>query len=372
MDHQHWTYDPDLLERYVLDRLESAQREELENHLKTCEQCRIAVREEEELAAGVRRLAREEFKTRLKSRFAGLQSEPIREVPWFQLAAAAAVIVILVGVGIYNEWFTWYKEKDITEEYQREQPASGAAQEQEFPPPVPEAAGERSGISSDRRIPTEAEKRQEHAASTQKIIREAQREKQIARNEHILLENGAGAGVRREDVELEGVKEWVQGEILSTLSERLPPQSAISTIDKGALLKTDKSELRKQAESEIESRPSRKSRTRSRLDSVETDKAGQRIIVQQGVRSQIIILSQRPKSQLSPEQLRDSQTVPTLVERTEEGLQFTVYLDQPVGDEELRNATIEPIHRDSVILHLGSQQIGYRIPSGWFSKSPAK
>lgn len=364
MDNQHWTNDPDLLERFVLNRLESVRREELENHLKTCEQCRIAVREEQELAAGVRHLAREEFKAKLKQ---GLQAEPVREIPWFQLAAAAAMIVILIGVGIYNDWFTRFREKHVTEEFQHEQPASSTAQEQKSPPAAPQAAGEPSRVTSDRPVPAKTEKRLEREASAQKTIREASRERQIVRDERMPLENaaGAGAGVQREDIEREQAKEfdvaatrsldksvWVEGVILPKTGERALPLGETSTIDEGKQHRATKSELQKQAESETG--------------------RSQRITVQQGIRSQIFMLSQRPKSELPVQQARSMRTIPTLIERTEEGLQFTLYLDQPVRDEDLRSAIIEPIHQDSVVLHLGSQQIGYHIPGGWFAQSPAK
>lgn len=353
MDNKHWAYDAELLERYVLERLEPGQREELERHLTTCEYCRIAVREEREIVAGVRRLAREEFKAKLKHR---LQTEQASLVPWIRLATAAAVIVTLVGVGIYNDWFTWYSEKNITEEYQEEKPATG-----DIPKRPPSEMNDEIG---EKPASTGAMKQQEREPLEQKTRK---KEGPIVQQPSVSLESasGAGEGVRRDyagaeakelDTALEKKQEkplWVQGKILTTTIEGIKLQSeAPAAADRMTDPKTSRNELRITPESGTIER--------------------QRITLQQGMQSQVVILSQRTKSHLSPEHQAITHEVPTLIEQTEQGLQFTLYLDKPVSDDDLRNATIEPIHSDSLILHLGNQRIGYHIPGGWGSKLPAK
>src|SRR5713101_2936706 len=63
----HWSDDTELLERFVLNRLEPAKRQELEAHLRVCETCQRAVRAEQELVAGVRRLGSESISVGLRS-----------------------------------------------------------------------------------------------------------------------------------------------------------------------------------------------------------------------------------------------------------------------------------------------------------------
>ena len=81
----HWTKNTDKLERFVLDRLDSAERSELENHLRTCETCQEAVRAEQQIVAGVRRLGRDELKLRLKQH---IESGATKRIPWRQIARA--------------------------------------------------------------------------------------------------------------------------------------------------------------------------------------------------------------------------------------------------------------------------------------------
>ena len=42
-----------------------------------------------------------------------------------------------------------------------------------------------------------------------------------------------------------------------------------------------------------------------------------------------------------------------------------VYLDTLVTEQELQSARIVPIGEDSIILNIGSRQIGYKMPPGW-------
>ncbi|MER3524614.1 MAG: hypothetical protein C4326_11280 [Ignavibacteria bacterium] len=100
-EERHWTDNPELLERFVLNVLDPAERNELEDHLRICEVCKRAVRRELILIAGIRRSGRERFKHELKKRLPAKEQRPIA---WRAILAAAAVVLIVLSVGILHQW----------------------------------------------------------------------------------------------------------------------------------------------------------------------------------------------------------------------------------------------------------------------------
>lgn len=101
-EERHWTDNSELLERFVLNALNPAERNELEDHLRICEVCKQAVRRELILIAGIRRSGRERFKHELRKRLAAEEQPPIA---WRSLLAAAAVVLIVLSVAIFHRWF---------------------------------------------------------------------------------------------------------------------------------------------------------------------------------------------------------------------------------------------------------------------------
>jgi hypothetical protein len=375
MTNHHWTNNAELVEKYVLNQLEPSYRQELEQHLMACEHCQNAVREEKELAADVRRLARDEFKAKLRSR---LQSEPASMVPWVRLAAAAAVIIILVGVGVYNDWFGWYGAKLVTEEFSEEKPipqevmeepredgnkpARRATQDERVSPGDIKPDEDRRTEGSSLEYKKSAPQAEKQSPSPKTALRgERDREQPVpmesAAGEGLEIESRPN-GIQKDDTALKEAKKqkpatsqlkqrqfWVEGNVLSSARER----TAI------------------QHES-----PESSLMTRKQFSKDEAVAQSKKITVQRGMHSQTFTLSQRATLEPKTENARKPKTIPTLVEQTDQGLQLTLYLDQPVRDEELKRATIEPVREDSIILYLGNLQIGYRLPGTWFDKPPAK
>jgi len=112
----HWTDDADVLDRYVLGRLEEAERALLDRHLSGCGQCLKKVRAERELAAGIKLAGREKLKTALRR---SLKTDEANIFQRYQLIGlAAAVLVVLVGLGIFRfysggiEWPVKFSSKN--------------------------------------------------------------------------------------------------------------------------------------------------------------------------------------------------------------------------------------------------------------------
>lgn len=322
----HWTENSELLERYVLGRVKHHERSRLEDHLRECEACRTAVRAEQGLVAGVRRLARNELKSRLRQR---LLSEAPQQIPWLQLASAAAVIVIIVGVGVTSNWFTFREEKQTYMEdkeeaapMSKETPSVGHPDKSGHP--VRESGrdvGKPSSVRDEKTIDMRSKKK-----SMEEELKS------------LPSEQAAGAGVADEQEKREAEKEfisnqfWVEGTLLS--QEEIP-----------AFKKSEPS-------------------IRSQREVAATEQA-QDMIVTRGAFTQKVILDQRSSNALAISGRQNQRFVQTLVEQTESGLRFTIYRDPLFDESEMRNASIQPVTDDSLIIHIGGERIGYRIPGGW-------
>jgi hypothetical protein len=334
----HWTDDEDLLARFVLNRVEAAEREQLEAHLRSCERCRRAVEAEQLLAAGIRKAGRDQLKARLRERVVPRKKF---EVTWYQVAGAAAAIVVLVSIGLYNRWFI---------SGVREQPPMAAQQNEvdklEMPAdrskpiekdrekgPSPAAGagtarprGAAKGIAAEApQVPFEAKSNRALEPKVAPLqIAAAQAEK-----EPEALDKGT----------LEARTVWVEGTVLSQARE-----------DR-AVLPAGKKAEQQHARKMEEPAPAFQQQALVRTK----EAAG-------------FIITQLPASDL-PESRRQerqrSNAIQTLLGRTGEKLHLTIYLDTLVTDPELQEARIVPISEDSIILNLGSQQIGFKIPPGW-------
>lgn len=80
-----------------------------------------------------------------------------------------------------------------------------------------------------------------------------------------------------------------------------------------------------------------------------------------------IVVEQKAIRELPPAQQLKQQVdaVQTMIQRKDETLVMTLYLDRPVSDSILQGASIESVGADSVVVQLGNQLIGYKLPSKW-------
>ncbi|HEY6952451.1 MAG TPA: zf-HC2 domain-containing protein, partial [Bacteroidota bacterium] len=109
----HWTEDDVLLGEYILGRVPDEEKRRLDAHLEICRQCRQAVQTEKEMAAGIRLYGRGQVASRLQQRLKNRSERNRRIVTWQRILSAAAVLVIVAGIGIYKQWFSWGERKDL-------------------------------------------------------------------------------------------------------------------------------------------------------------------------------------------------------------------------------------------------------------------
>ncbi|HAV22023.1 MAG TPA: hypothetical protein DCX46_00700 [Bacteroidetes bacterium] len=88
----HWTDDEDLLERFVLDRIATKERDALEKHLEACWACKMRVENEIAMVQALRLEGRFRLKQELKKLVAGVP--PVQSVGWRWVAAAALLLAV--------------------------------------------------------------------------------------------------------------------------------------------------------------------------------------------------------------------------------------------------------------------------------------
>ena len=61
-------------------------------------------------------------------------------------------------------------------------------------------------------------------------------------------------------------------------------------------------------------------------------------------------------------QKTQTNTIQTKVQQTADGLTFILYPEVPFSAKDVQDAEIEPISNDSIVIGIGQQRIGYRLP----------
>jgi hypothetical protein len=339
----HWTDDEDLLAGFVLNRVGAEERQRLEAHLRSCEQCRRAVEAERLLAAGVKKAGREELKERLKKKLV-----PSKKfvVTWYQVVGAAATIVVLISIGIYSHWFSPGGAEEGPMAVRRE------TNKLEIPENRTKAGEKDKGVTTSpsqgarAQPPREAER--EHAIAVPSVPVETEAKGAIQPKVAPLQVTAAQAPKSAEALKKQVSGEtavWVQGVILSNEAETRGEVQLYAPL---AEKKLDELRLQKAEPTGVTGR--------------------KRVALLGGKEIGEVAVAQEPVSNLpASHQARQEEPdrIETLLQRTGGKLVLTLYLDTLVSGPELRNARIELLSEDSIIVNMGGRRIGYKLPSGW-------
>ena len=337
----HWTRDEELLERYVLGRVVGDELLTIERHLKECEECRLRVQHERGLIAGVKRFGREEMKERLRQRVldgsptlstgviadASQRSDSPKpreiQLSWQTIVSIAAVILILTGIGIYNNWFfskpsmegSLHQRAEETELKPEaagiDEPSKPKVGADALSQPDKRDAGEKSGglALKDRGLGKEenvsVRKRQQRVESPVELAK--------------ALHGSAGAGGPATEKkssfdEKSGGEEWIQGTLIagSLRSERNDLQGM-------PLVERQRSALKSQ----------QKDRTQATSrDKSESDIKHRNQVVQFDTLTQTFELSQRPLSMLA--KARQSGQLPQQVPTSVKANPSTIFLQRDI------------------------------------------
>ena len=348
---EHWVLDEGLLEEYVLGRVEPPRIGQLEHHLARCEECRTAVARERHLVAGIRRAGREAMKHRLNER---VSLRLPAEVGWYRIAGIAAAIVVLITIGIYGNWFWGGGQQPTTTQ---ESVDRGEKQIAHEPANLPQEK-----IVSPQRSPSDAVRRLAEAESPAApgVAEQAAREEETGKkkSDETLADgsldskkgraDAAAARLGSEDKlvaapSLAVTETWIEGRVIGG-EERDRAQVQ--------MLPADANEIRQLSKrGKLEQKQAEMSVGAARSASLET----QNVRVRQQLRSNL------PQSQRGQKGV--GRLIETLVEKSPTGLTMTLYLDSLVAGKDLESASIQTVDEDSIILNLGDQRIGYRLPA---------
>jgi len=319
----HWAEDPAILEQFVLGKISPDHMNVLNEHLRTCPQCLRAVEAERDFIRSVRAYGRDQLRARLRGK---LEHTPSRSVPWPHVLSAAAILLVIVGLGIYGNW---WREPDLIKS---EEQMAGEKQVQGPPPP---AAEEGAGIAEKRQKPAEgtggetpARKITTEGAKTEMRLEDMAKEEKEAQ---ALPEQPARATDAKE-ADHAGIQEglWVDGTLIDVRSK-------------------DKSDRVMAREEAAAPAPAKKGEAQQSL-----------IAAQQGK----YLLLQLPENLLPMQQKqlrKGADAVPTKVEPTRDGAVLTAYTDL----FDLRNKTVqgEFSGADSLIFIVDGIRIAYKLSS---------
>ncbi len=328
---EHPGRDSEVLERYVLGRLQPLERAAIDTHFRGCEECRQRLEEELRLAAGVRRMARNQLQGRLSDRLLSARSP---EIPWPRIAAVAATILVIAGVSVIGLWLRQREAGTV--------PPSGPA-----PSEIPYAAGREDKGPEARANPPAAEGKS--ATGSAPALRQkgsTPEKKDLARTEE------AKSAVTEEDHppapaasgEMAGGY-WTEG----IVSEE--PRVAAGATSRDAMARNAP------GPSEMQVNSTRKAAAAP----VHLD--------------QQVILSQQPSRALQ-DRVQGLQAkkkeIPTLARQVGGQLSLTLYPDTLFPAEELRLAIIRRKGDDSLLIQVGRQLIRYRLPSSLLQQNEAR
>ena len=348
----HWAQDEDLVEQFVLGRPEPPEVEKLERHLSECDECLKLVTRERTLAAGIRRAGRDSLKRSLSQTIDQRKSSSAN---WYRVAGVAAGIVLLVTLGIYNRWFvgsdaTGERQEMADKVEKRVEPSPSVPHE------IPRTDADKKLSDIDRRAAdTKAEKVEDRAAGAPaKSQDEAAKlsEVQVDRLKEMNAVDGradASANEKKDrfaaaSIRAAAAETWVQGTLIAEQHQNAPAGRAIT-----ANAEESQGTLRKGKE-----------QPRGVSEAAKLQATG--------MAAQPFVITQQPVSALPVSQRaqqRSGFSVQTLLQKNPNGVHLTVFLDSLLSARELQQAHAQPMGEDSIILNLGNQRVGYKLPPGW-------
>lgn len=342
----HWTRDEELLERYVFERIGGDELSVLEKHMQDCQECRHAVERERRLVAGVKRFGRDELKKRLRDRVieSSVTSPSAHVVPdggsqlsWQTIVSIAAVILILTGIGIYNYW-SFMKPATNGSLHQRA--------ETELKPEAVEIEKMKEGKKTDVSSQQSPQNAAAKSGATGLKDLDARREEPAGAP---LGQEGAGAAREKQRPSFDdkrGTVDWVEGTLI-TESQVYDFGDARGAAPAAQQLSLSKNQAQRSAP--------------------ETGVQRHVQMVRLDTLVQTFELAQKPRAALQGRRQagRLPQQIPTAVTVGSSVTSLTLYVDQLFADSTLASAIVRPVSKDSIVIHIGNQEIGYKLRGGW-------
>ncbi len=364
---KYWTEDDELVSQYVLGQFSPETMRQMEEEIADCAPCKAKLKQEMELAAGMRRHGRDLMKATLRTKLRRARDTQFNANHF--VGMAAAVLIVVLAVGAYTVWLgdlkapTSFGEREVVLRQDRPDAEPDATEEiteeevtplEENAPAVDEAktdsAPEQKEIPEKNTIadgmelqekPTAPIQESPKAASSGAPAAERSAQRSVAANES---KNTAGTAGKSMTATRVPPSPFVANSALADAAPgaaegSIPVNSkAIWLIGKVVMVS---------AAVDVQARTSSSGRRAS--------DAG-------------IVLQQRPIKELPQGLLQRKRSaevsVQTMMERTDEGVSLTLYGDAVSGDE-LQNAVVETFTEDSLVVSLPNHRLSFRLPEGW-------
>lgn len=355
--HIHWTENEEKLEQYLLHRLSAKQREDFDAHLQACEQCRARLQAEMKLVTAIRNHGRSALKRRVRHQ---LQNAARPPMPARRVFSLAAVIFMTLTAGIIAIWLMRQQTGHPVmekEEIGQVPPSSRAAESEKTEQPEVPAAGEQrktvgrpKGSNAGRPPAPETKVLKERNKPAESAKTHSEGKPSISSSDAEGAAVGAFAQQRREgqtgsvpSSAMPGASIWIEGRILEAYqAERERQNTPKDFQQKGLFGKKSDGTLTDQS-----ANPS----------TLVYSDAG-------------ISLQQRPISDLPLPQRSQyiagaANRVCTLLQKTPQGLQFTLYLETLLDQTGIRRAQVQVVNTDSMIVDVLRFRISYKLPPRW-------
>jgi hypothetical protein len=289
---------------------------------------RAALDDELHLAAGVRRAARLDLKARIASRTTTM---PAHATPWPRLLAAAAAVIILVSVGVYNDWFS--RKSALPGEQITEHPAVPSDQTARSP-----EAGTSQGLPSGG--PSKGHDEAPSARSSDQAM-----EARPPASTQEAKDIGTGKLEREASPKIGTRVYWAEGYLLS----RTEAQGVAAAAEDRAQPTEETNLMQKSVVT------SERKKGNAPATAVAEPPAMRFSVSQQQATAY-------EKSQMPGRSKHGAGTLPVLLEQRTDSLLITLYLDTLVDQAALQQATVSPITSDSLLVQCGRYVIGLQLP----------
>lgn len=341
---KYWTDDPEMVERYVLGAFSAEEMARMDAEIADHQPGKDLLHGEMEIAAGVRRHGRDRMKAELRKR---LNRERTSQFYSYQyIGMAAAVLMIAVGIGLYQIWFS---DLVAPKKFHQQQIVIHSQQD------TNRTAGDESPRHEDSKDVQTADR----SAVIQKHDRSAAlRDKQLAESETIA----------------DNTKETAVSEKVATASA--PVVSAERTASGVAAASSQVwlignvvmiSEAAGASAERSDASPTMKQNSRRSSASGES-------IALQKTKQNSVIVRRRSMKELPADRGQSPRAigqVETLLEREAENIVLTLY-DDAMDETDVKQAVVESFSENTLVVILPHQRITYQLPSGWDQSSRSR
>jgi hypothetical protein len=328
--------EPDTIEDAVLGRLTPDDSSRVESHVRVCARCREALEQERLIAAGTRAWGRAAMKQKLAGRIAIASRQ---RTPWPHILSAAALLVVIIGVGVLFRWRSPDREPGTSFS---DSVFSGEPTKDARPAPAPSAVSEESARSQIREQVSPADR-------------------EISRYD----KKGAprtGAQIPAPGIETAATEELEQpvleqkAKMKSTAADEVAKAPDLNVWVEGIQWSTPFA-------SGMQAQPAGASNQGVSANRLE---ARSKVVKHEMAALLVFIINQRPRGEL-----HDTRPVgyasgmnPAHVVRVGDTLYVTLYLDTLLTPERLQSTFGQQATPDSFQIMLPDRILGYRIPGG--------